>query len=129
MLWAKSLETGIGKIDDQHKQLFGQLDILRDAENSDRYAEAIDFLDEYIVGHCSDEQQMHKKAKYYKAEVHKQLHEEYISAFRKIKDRYIEEGPTKENSMAIYRTLDSWLRDHILLHDRAFSVYYNLTHI
>ena len=129
MLWVKSLETGIEKIDDQHKQLFEQLDILLDTENADRYVEVIDFLDEYLEGHCSDEQQLHKKAKYYKAEIHKQLHEEFLSAFRKMRDRYVKEGLTRENGTAIDKTLASWLRDHILIHDKAFSVYYNLTHI
>ena len=129
MFWTRSLETGIEKIDGQHRQLFEHLDILLDTENSDRYREVIDFLDKHIVEHCEDEQQLHKKAKYYKAEMHRQLHEEVISAFRQIRDKYGKEGPTAKNNKAINQIVGSWLKDHILIHDRAFTTYYNLTHI
>ena len=53
-LWNAGLETGIPKIDEQHKELFRQIETLMDKTNSDRLQETIDFLGNYVVKHFND---------------------------------------------------------------------------
>jgi hemerythrin len=124
MLCVKSLETGIIKIDDQHKQLFDKIDILLEKDNANRHKEVIDFLDKYIVMHFGDEQQMHKETNYPKAKKKKKFHEDFVPTYRSIRDKFVKEGPSLENNIAINKTLVGWLKDHIMKHDKEFSDYY-----
>jgi len=124
MLWMKSLETGIEKIDEQHKELFRQIDMLLDPHNANRHREVIDFLGGYIVKHFTDEQKMHTESKYPKAATHRKYHDDYVTVFRVLKDKYIKEGPTPANNMEINKTVVGWLKDHILVHDKEFAAYY-----
>jgi hemerythrin len=124
MLWIKSLETGIEKIDEQHKELFRQIDMLLDQANSNRHREVIDFLGGYIVKHFSDEQKMHENSKYPKAALHRKYHEDYVAVFHKLKEKYIKEGSTPANNIEINKTVVGWLKDHILIHDKEFAAFY-----
>ena len=123
MLWMKSLETGIVTIDEQHKKLFEQVDLLLDKENVNRHKEIIDFLDNYIANHFSGEQKMHREAKYPKANEHKKMHDDYIVVFKKMKDKYLKEGAAISINMEINKTVVGWLRDHIMVHDKEFAAY------
>ena len=123
MLWSKAFETGIAKVDEQHKQLFEQVDILMDKDNANRHKEVINFLDDYIVKHFSYEQQMHRETKYPKAGEHKKMHDDYIVVFHKMKDKYFKEGATIMNNMEINKTVVGWLKDHIMVHDKEFGTY------
>jgi hemerythrin len=124
MLWVKSLETGIEKIDEQHKELFHQMDLLLDRTNGSRHKEVLDFLDKYIVKHFSDEQRMHADSKYPKAAAHKKFHDEYVVIFRKLKDKFIKEGPTPVNNIEVNKTIAGWLKDHIMVHDKEYAAFY-----
>jgi hemerythrin len=124
MLWTKSLETGIAKIDEQHKELFKRIDALMDSGNKDRFKETIDFLEGYIVIHFNDEQKMHLDAKYPKAAVHKKYHDGYVGEFRKLKEQFLKEGHTLATSQAINKNVIGWLKDHILVHDKEFATFY-----
>jgi hemerythrin len=123
MLWSKSLETGIAKIDEQHQELFRRIDILMDAGNKDRIKETIDFLGKYIVVHFNDEQKMHLDAKYPKAAVHKSFHDNYVKEFGKLKDQVMKEGHTIAVSQAVNKNVIGWLKEHIMVHDKEFAAF------
>ncbi|MDR1481429.1 MAG: hemerythrin family protein [Synergistaceae bacterium] len=127
MLWTKNLETGIPTIDDQHKELFRQIDALLAVSGSDKerqVAEALEFLDKYIVRHFGDEQKMHTQSRYPKAAEHKGYHDNYVVTFRQLKEKYNREGPTVGNNMAVNKSVVSWLKEHILVHDKDFADFY-----
>ncbi|MDR3321320.1 MAG: bacteriohemerythrin [Synergistaceae bacterium] len=124
MLWSKTLETGIGKIDEQHKELFKRIDSLLDSGNKDRLKETIEFLDSYIVEHFNDEQRMHGSAKYPKAALHKGYHDSYVVEFRKLKQQFLKEGHTLTMSQAINKNVVGWLKEHIMIHDKEFATFY-----
>jgi hemerythrin len=124
MLWTKSLETGIDSIDNQHKELFHQIDILLDPGKTNRVRDTLDFLEKYIARHFSDEQAMHARSKYPKAAAHKGYHDQYIVVFRQLKEKYLKEGPNPANNIAVNKNVIGWLKDHILIHDKEFAEYY-----
>lgn len=124
MLWSKALESGIPNIDAQHQELFRQVDILIDGKNANRHKEVLDYLEQYIAKHFSDEQKMHAESKYPKAAEHKRYHDEYVKVFKQLKDKYIKEGPTPANNMEINKSVVGWLKDHIMVRDKEFAVYY-----
>ena len=124
MLWSRSLETGMEKIDAQHKQLFEQMDILLDSASAGRHKEVINFLDQYIIRHFSDEQKMHAEFKYPKASAHKGYHEEYVKLFREIKERFLKEGLTSSVRLDFNKTVAGWLITHILHQDKDFAKFH-----
>jgi methyl-accepting chemotaxis protein len=127
-LWNKSLETGIELIDKQHMELFRQIEILLDSGNASRVNETLDFLEKYIAKHFSDEQDMQAKSNYPKAAKHKKYHEAYKVTFHELKEKYIKEGPTITNNIAVNKTVIGWLKDHIMIQDKDFAKFYKEGH-
>ena len=126
MLWSKSLETGIAKIDEQHKELFRQMDILMDRGNDARIPQTLEFLAGYVVKHFNDEQIMHSASKYPKAEAHKKMHVAFVKKFRDMKKRYESDALVNklQTVMEINKLALGWLKEHIMIHDKEFSIYY-----
>lgn len=127
MQWTKQLETGIPNIDEQHKELFRQIDVLLDMQRKDRIADTLDFFDGYVRKHFSDEQIMQATSHYPRAAEHKKYHEGFVTTFRELKGKYNKEGPTLTNKMAVNKTLIGWLKDHILVQDKDFAEFYRGT--
>ena len=124
MLWNATLETGIIKIDEQHKELFRQVDILMDRGQDDRIPATLDFLGKYVIKHFSDEQVMHAASKYPKAEAHKKMHSQFIGVFKEMKQKYETSGHSLSVVMEINKAVMGWLKEHIMVHDKEFAAYY-----
>ncbi len=126
MLWSKNLETGMPKIDEQHKELFRQVDILMDRGNEKRIPQTLEFLAGYVVRHFTDEQVLHVASRYPKALAHKQLHVDFVKKFKDLKKRYESEsgGNKLQLIMEINNVVIGWLKEHIMVHDKEFAAYY-----
>ncbi|MDR1979295.1 MAG: hemerythrin family protein [Synergistaceae bacterium] len=124
MLWSQSLETGIPAIDNQHKELFRQIDILFDKNNKDRVPQTLKFLGEYVEKHFRDEQLLHTQARYPKAESHKKMHSDFVTAFKKMKQEYDAGNGSLMILLKINRAVADWLKNHIMIHDKEFAAYY-----
>jgi hemerythrin len=124
MLWNSSLETGVPKIDEQHKELFRQADILLDRSKDDRIPATLNFLGDYVIKHFSDEQTLQSTSQYPKAAAHKQLHIAFINDFKAKKNEYAASGDKLSVVMAINKLVVGWLKDHIMVHDKEFANYY-----
>lgn len=125
MLWDRSLEIGVPAVDAQHKELFQRIDKLLDPSNQNRFNEMMDFLGDYIVKHFTDEQKIHRDSGYPKAITHQFYHDNYVRVFNQLKQKVAREGNTLTVNLEINKTVVGWLKNHILVHDREFSQYYN----
>ena len=123
-LWNKTLEVGIPTIDQQHKQLFDQVDILSDSSNSQRFADTLKFLADYVVKHFSDEQLIHAKSQYPNAELHKKMHTDFLAVFNQLKSEYDAGSHNLQVALKVNKTIYDWLRSHIMVHDKEFAAYY-----
>jgi len=126
MLWNDMFETGLSKIDEQHKELFRQVEILLDRSKEDRIPETLKFLGDYVVKHFLDEQGLQISVNYPKAEAHKKLHAAFTARFSELKKKFEDSGGdlkfeavTEINSVVV-----AWLKEHIMIHDREFAAYY-----
>jgi hemerythrin len=124
MLWNKSLEIGIPAIDLQHKELFKQIDILSDVNQKDRIPQTLEFLGEYVKKHFNDEQGWHSRSNYPKAEPHKKMHADFVTAFVKMKHEYDADHNNVAVLHKINKTVFDWLKTHIMVHDKDFATYY-----
>jgi hemerythrin len=125
MLWNKNLETGIPAIDEQHKEIFRQADILFDRNNANRVTHTFSFLEDYVVKHFRDEQALHLKVRYPKLEQHKKMHAGFMTALEKMKEEYENSGGNLKILLKINKTFVDWLTSHIMVHDKEFTAYYN----
>ncbi|MDR2367156.1 MAG: hemerythrin family protein [Deltaproteobacteria bacterium] len=124
MIWTKSLETGVPKIDEQHKELFRQADNLVDKTQTGRVEATLNFLKGYVAKHFSDEEILHRVSGYPKADFHKKLHEEFSRALRDMFAKYQAAANKQPVVLTINSAVAAWLREHIMKHDKEFAVYY-----
>jgi len=123
-LWNESLETGIPVIDNQHKELFRKLDILFYSTDSDRVSKTLEFFRKYVKKHFYNEQELQHKTQYPKADLHKKMRTDFIVAFREMKKEYDADRTQLPVLLRITRAIAGWLREHIMVHDKEFALYY-----
>jgi hemerythrin len=124
MLWNKTLETGVTKIDEQHKELFVQAEKLLDRSQQQRIPDTLDFLKNYVVRHFTDEEALQKRVNYPKAAQHHNLHVDFVGKFKKLYDEYKTNGEKLSVVLAINSLVVNWLKDHIMVHDKEFCNFY-----
>ena len=122
--WNSSLETGISVVDEQHKELFRQVDILLDRSQKDRVPETLAFLGEYVIKHFGTEELMQKASKYPKTEEHKAIHDNFIKVFGELKSEYENGGEDFLILIKITKIALDWLQEHIGGHDKDFGSYF-----
>lgn len=121
MIWTDSLETGIPVIDEQHKTIFRQTDMLLDDARKGEVPEVFAFLTVYVARHFSFEQAMHAKTLYPGAKAHKKVHADFVKKFKELKREYKTSGHNLRAIMRVKRFIVEWLKEHIMGHDMDFA--------
>jgi hemerythrin len=122
--WTDSMLCGIPAIDDQHKELFRQIDLLRDRGSKDRVPAVLRFLADYVVKHFNDEEGIHLRSKYPAATAHRKLHTDFVDTFVALKKKYENSGGEFAAVMEINKVVYDWLKEHVLKVDKVFAKYY-----
>ena len=122
--WSDALLCGIPAIDEQHKELFRQLDILRDRGNRERVPGILRFLADYVVKHFKDEESLHIKSAYPGALEHRKLHEGFARIFMELKAKHDASADAPAVVMEINRVVYDWLKEHVMRNDKLFAKYY-----
>lgn len=122
--WTSKLETGISKIDFQHRNLVNMINEIADATN-EKDPSVRDFviennigrLLEYTVYHFKTEEDLFEKSKYSHAEEHKKAHEALrLSAV----DLYNRFAKGEDVAGQLLTFLKSWLENHIVGTDMKY---------
>lgn len=123
-LWNDSLLCGIPAIDAQHRELFRQLDILRDRGSRDSVPRVLRFLADYVVKHFNDEESLHLASRYPKAVVHRELHAEFVAVFTNLKAKYDDSKGAPAVVAEVSQVVYDWLKEHVMKIDKEFALYY-----
>jgi hemerythrin len=123
--WTDSMLCGIPAIDDQHKELFRQIDILRNRGNKDRVPAVLRFLTDYVVKHFNDEEGLHLRSRYPAATGHRKLHTDFVDTFLELKKKYDNSGGDFAIVMELNKVIYDWLKAHVLKVDKEFAKYYH----
>ena len=120
--WNDDLCTKIEWIDNQHKELFKQIEFLALAFDTGKGKEEIihtlKFLQDYIIVHFREEEDLQVKHNYPYYPAHKKLHQDFINDFNKFKEQVINHGTSSFLAYEIKKKLNDWLRNHINLVDK-----------
>lgn len=77
--WSGDLETGIGVIDEQHRELFRHINALltacHEGKGRDAVGDVLNFLEDYIVLHFTAEENIQLHYSYPVYPLHKAMHE------------------------------------------------------
>ncbi len=115
--WTEDLAVGIDKIDNQHRELFHQINQLLEACNQNKGREAVGkiiaFLGEYVVTHFGSEEELMQKYHYPEYKVHKTHHTQFINSFTELKAKFDSDGPGPHIVIMTNRVVVGWLNSHI----------------
>ncbi len=125
--WNDSFKIGVALIDEQHKALFDAMDDLYAAcsvgKGRQEVVKTVEFLENYVVKHFSDEEQLQKSSGYPKYAAHKKIHDDFILQVRNLKKDIAEHGPTVVSVAKMNTMLSGWLLNHIKNVDTELAQY------
>jgi hemerythrin len=120
--WSEKLETGIGKIDEQHKKLVDRVNELNEAMRKGRGKEVVapilDELKRYTDYHFGTEERAFEEYRYPQREAHKRQHADLVA---KLDDLIAKnKSNTFMISVDVLDFLKAWLSNHILKEDMEY---------
>jgi len=125
---SKDMETGVEKIDSQHRELISRINNLvaigEKSLSKEEIKNTIDYLGEYVVKHFGDEEQLQIKSKYPKYAEHKEKHARCVDDFSKLEAEFLEKGNSMHFVMKLNSTFITWIVKHIKGDDVEFGKYY-----
>ena len=129
----KDMETGVEKVDNQHKELIVKMNELvalaSQAFSKEKAEEMLEFLGGYVVQHFADEEELQIECNYPKYELHKKQHQDFVELFLKKQKEFHEEGNSAKFMMDLILVASNWVIKHIKGHDVEFGRYYKKTMI
>ena len=114
---SKDMETGVPKIDTQHKELIDRINAVtamgQKAFSKEEAEKTLDLLGDYIVKHFTDEEVLQKQSNYPKCEWHREQHQLYIKEFQKLKQEFNTNGYSTQFTLTLSNSVISWIVKHI----------------
>ena len=124
----KSMETGVAKVDEQHRELIGKINELismgYQAFSKEETEKTIDLLAEYVVQHFADEEELQVQCDYPKYEEHRKQHQDFLIDFLARKKEFSEKETSAKFTLDLMVAVSNWVIKHIQGSDVEFSKYY-----
>jgi hemerythrin len=125
--WTADLATGIKVIDDQHRELFHEveqlLSAMRYGYSHHEVERTMKFLCKYMQEHFRAEETAMQRARYPGLETHRLSHGEFVERIQKLELDLAWTGPSKALAVKVQRVLCVTLNDDIVKHDKAMAEY------
>ncbi|MGE3259990.1 MAG: bacteriohemerythrin [Geobacter sp.] len=128
--WRDELAIGNQRIDGQHRELLQRFDTLlaacRRGEGRAELARLLDFLDEYVVKHFGDEEQLQQTSGFPDFQSHQLLHLGFVKRLADLKSSIRAEGEVQlDHVLTTNKLLLDWLVQHISTRDREVGRFLN----
>jgi len=124
IVWQKQLETGHGKIDEQHKSLVEIFNRLHGAMKQGRGKAELEgilvFLKDYTVSHFAMEEELMARHQYSGMAQHRQIHADLVRQVADLLDRF--QNGTGFLTLEVMSFLEDWLVNHIQGEDFRFAL-------
>ncbi len=121
--WTEDLRVDNTEIDEDHRNLFQLLERLRqDARTgliNQETQSIVDALRLYTENHFAREEAFMREIDYPDYARHKAEHERFVSEVCALQSRLARGARTL--SLSIEQVLSDWLRQHVLVHDKALA--------
>ena len=124
MQWSPECKTGFDEIDSQHRLLFAISNELLDIENPVKQQDEVKYLlhhlIDYVDKHFKTEEEYFSKHSYPGIKDYKERH---IDISKQIRQVVTESKNMTELKEHLDTMLDQWIRVHVLIEDKKFSVW------
>jgi hemerythrin len=111
------MTTGVPSVDNEHKELFKQVDALNQAmsqgKGRDEIGKILNFVGDYVVKHFANEEKFMEQYNCPVAEANKAAHNKCIATFKELQARFNASGSNSALTLEIHDTLKKWLVNHI----------------
>jgi hemerythrin len=125
--WTEELAVGYPAIDNQHKELINKftqfLDACHQHKGKVQLGELFGFLDNYVVLHFREEEQLMEQHQYPDLLTHRKHHQEFIRRLKELRSELAQEGSTISVLIHTNKALLYWLSTHIKQVDVALGKY------
>lgn len=125
LVWNPAWETGIARIDDQHRTLLGQVDqffqAIHDPGAGDQLPGMLVFLAGYVDVHFREEEAAMEAAGYPGLPAHRTAHEGMRDRLKELLARFQEDRSVL--TAALLEFMVDWLVNHIDQNDRVMAAY------
>lgn len=122
--WTEKLELGIDLIDNQHKNIFEQINKLSESfgegSEQEQAYEVLCFIEEYVNKHFSTEEFFFEKHNYKEFANHVKMHRAFSKQLTDYKLSHRRSGMTKLAALEMDEFLTSWWNNHILKIDSKY---------
>lgn len=125
--WDDSLEIGVDKIDNQHKELLERINkffkTIDEGITKEEAVKTLEFLENYTKEHFKDEEELQKKYKYPKYNLQYEEHQDFINQLDTIRYALVRHELSDRliNQMQLKIT-DYW-KNHVMCLDRELGEY------
>ena len=127
IVWSEELSVNILALDSKHKRLVQLLNDLNDAMTKGQgnavLSNILTELVSYAKTHFKHEEDIMEKHGYPKLDVQKQEHREFMEKVKDVIDKH--QRGTTLLSISIFEFLVSWIKNHIMKSDKAYSKFLN----
>ncbi len=117
LVWDDSLKIGIPEIDQQHKLMIDQMNLLvqalKDNKGPEEIQKILQFLDRYVEQHFGFEEQCMHRYQCPIAATNAQAHQQFIAKYQAIKAEFNAHGPSFMLVLDISQNLLDWFINHI----------------
>lgn len=125
--WTMDLSTRVMEIDDQHKELFKQIDTLINAwkrgTSRSEVEDIIRFLSDYVSFHFAAEEKYMDRFRYSNTLNHKSQHAVFVKAFSRLRDRYFQAGVSDQLIADTNEQIVDWFVNHVKYADKALGLF------
>ena len=122
LMWDKSLETGIDIIDTQHKELLNHLNnfltAMKDGRGKKEIEKTLDFLEDYVIKHFKDEEELQKRYGYTKANEQSTQHEYFRNELKGLRGSFNKSGESALLALNVQGKVVNWVKNHIMTLDK-----------
>lgn len=115
--WDNNLSTGINSIDNQHKELFDRINQLllamKEGKAKGEIIKTLDFLEEYVIKHFTEEEIIQKKNDYPKYNIQHEQHEQFKNELKKLRETFDSKGTSALLVLNVQKEMSTWWKNHI----------------
>ena len=120
--WNNNLSTGIVSIDNQHQELFDRINKLvismKEGKGKLEVIKTLDFLEEYVIKHFNEEEEIQNKTNYPLLDIQHIQHEDFKSDLKEFRRVFETHGASTVLALNIQESLVNWLKNHIMNLDK-----------
>jgi len=113
--WTEDLATGVQPIDDQHRELYRQVDRLHQLmrrNQLDQVHGIVEYLQRYALEHFAAEELEMRRTDYRGRAAHEALHKAFVDEFLRQK-ALLSAGISASAVVHLSAWIGAWLRDHV----------------